>query len=136
MPKEFLELIRRGHEGFNRGDLSWVRDSVAEDVEWHPTGSFPGFEGVYLGHDAVDLWMETIRAEWSEFEVSMEEVLGEADDAVVIIERLWGRGRESGVETEMRIYVVYRFNEEGKVARRQAFTAREEALAALGSSDA
>jgi ketosteroid isomerase-like protein len=135
MPKEYLELIRRGHEGFNRGDLSWVRESVAEDVEWHPTGSFPGLEGVYRGHDAIDNWMETIRAEWAEFEVSMEEVLRETDDTVLIIERLWGRGRESGVETEMLIYAVYRFNDEGKVAWRRAFTSRDEALAALRSSD-
>lgn len=131
MPRENLELIRRGHEAFSRGDLSWVRGSVAEDVEWLPTGTFPGLEGVYRGVDAIDKWMATIRAEWEEFEVSLEEVLREEAEVIVIVERLWGRGRESGAEAEMRVFSVYRFNAEGKVTRRQAFTSREAALEAV-----
>jgi ketosteroid isomerase-like protein len=130
MPRENLELIRRGHEAFSRGDLSWVRGSVAEDVEWLPTGTFPGLEGVYRGVDAIDKWMATIRAEWEEFEVSLEEVLREEAEVIVIVERLWGRGRESGAEAEMRVFSVYRFDAEGKVTRRQAFTSREAALEA------
>jgi ketosteroid isomerase-like protein len=130
MPRENLELIRRGHEAFSRGDLSWVRGSVAEDVEWLPTGTFPGLEGVYRGVDAIDKWMATIRAEWEEFEVSLEEVLREEAEVIVIVERLWGRGRESGAEAEMRVFSVYRFDAEGKVTRRQAFTSRQAALEA------
>jgi ketosteroid isomerase-like protein len=126
-----LETIRRGQEAFNRGDLSTSREWVAEDVEWHPTESFPGVEGVYRGPDAMDRWMETIRAEWQEFEVSLDDVLHNEGDVLIITERLRGRGRESGAEVEMRIFAVYRFNSEGKVTSRKAFTAREEALAAL-----
>jgi hypothetical protein len=46
-------------------------------------------------------------------------------------ERLRGRGRESGVEVEMGLYAVYRFDASGKVTRRLAFTNADEALAAL-----
>ena len=84
MPRDHLETIRNGQRAFSQGDLSWVEDSVAEDVEWHPTGKFPGMEGVYRGHGAIDQWMQTIRAEWEEFEVTLEEVLREEDQAVVV----------------------------------------------------
>lgn len=51
--------------------------------------------------------MEALRAEWREFEVSIADVLTERDDAVLVVERLWGRGRDSGAEVEMRTYAIY-----------------------------
>ncbi len=126
-----METIREGHAAFNRGDNSWATTAAAEEVEWLPTGSFPGLEGVYRGPEAIERWMETIRAEWEEFGVSLAEVLEEGDDVVLIAERLWGRGRESGAEAEMTIFAIYRFNPQGKIVRREAYTSREAALAAL-----
>jgi ketosteroid isomerase-like protein len=126
-----VETIREGHEGFNRGDLTWAKTSVAEDVEWGTTEMFPGLAGVYRGPDAIEEWMETVRAEWEEFEVSLVEVLREEPNAIVVIERLWGRGRTSGAEAEMRIFALYRFNADGKISSRQVFMTPEAVLAAL-----
>lgn len=81
--------------------------------------------------DALDQWMESLRAEWQEFDVSLAEVLAEGDDAVAVAERLWGRGRESGAEVEMVVYSVYRFNAEGKLTLREAYTTAQEALETL-----
>ena len=131
MPRGHVETIQIGYEGFNRGDLTEAREILTEDVEWRTTGTFPGLEGVYHGPEALDEWMEALRAEWREFDVSLAEVLAEREDAVVVAERLWGRGRESGVEVEMRTYGVYRFNAEGKLTLREAYTSAEEALAAV-----
>ena len=126
-----MDTIQIGYDGFNRGDLTEAREIVTKDVEWKTTGTFPGIEGVYRGPDALDDWMESLRAEWQEFEVSLAEVLAETEHAIVVAERLWGRGRESGVEVEMHTYAVYRFNAEGKLTLREAFTSADEALAAL-----
>jgi ketosteroid isomerase-like protein len=63
------------------------------------------------------------------FEVTIDEVVKATDELVVESERLWGRGRESGVEVTMTIYAVYWFRA-GKVVRRRVFETREEALAA------
>jgi ketosteroid isomerase-like protein len=117
--------------GFNRGDLSWAKTEVAEDVAWGTTGAFPGLEGVYRGPDAIAEWMETVRAEWEEFEVTLAEVLWEEEDAIAVVERLWGRGRMSGAEAEKRVYSLYRFTADGKVASREVFMSPEDALAAL-----
>jgi hypothetical protein len=88
------EPRRSDFEG--HGDLTEAREIITEDVGRRTTGTFPGLERVYRGPNALDDWMEAFRAEWREFNVSLAEVLAENDDAIVVVERLWGRGRESG----------------------------------------
>jgi ketosteroid isomerase-like protein len=131
VPGRHVDTLQRGYDGFNRGDLTEARKNVTEDIEWHTTGVFPGIEGIYRGPDALDDWMETVRAEWQEFDVSLIELLAERADAIAVVERLWGRGRESGAEVEMNIYAVYRFTADGRIRLREAFGSADEALAAL-----
>jgi len=135
MSKETLATLRRGYEAFNRGDtaviLELVREVGTPDMEWGAIGAFPGVEGMYRGPEAIQEWMDVIRSAWEEFEVSLDEVLHDGDDVVVVAELLRGRGRGSGVEVEMRIFSTYWF-EERKLRRRAAFTERKEALEAAG----
>jgi len=138
MSEETLATLRRGYEAFNRGDTSVIREFAREvatpDVEWGATGAFPGVEDTYRGPEAMQGWMDIIRSAWEEFEVSLDEVLHDGDDILVVAELLRGRGRGSGVEVEMRIFSAYWF-EEGKLRRRAAFTERKEALEAAGLRD-
>jgi ketosteroid isomerase-like protein len=135
MSEEMLAMLRRGYEAFSEGSKSAIleisREIATPDVEWGATGAFPGVEGMYRGPEAIQEWMEIILSAWEEFEVSMDEVLHEGDDVVVVTELLRGRGRESGVEVEMRVYSAYWF-ENGKLRRRAAFTERRDALEAAG----
>ena len=135
MSEENLETLMRGYEGFNRGDISgareFTREAATPDLEWGATGTFPGVDAVYRGPGALEEWMKVIRSEWQEFEVTLDEVLHDGDDVLVVTELLRGRGRESGVEVEMRVFSAYWF-ENGKVRRRAAFTERKEALEAAG----
>jgi ketosteroid isomerase-like protein len=131
VPERHVDTLRIGHEGFNRGDLTEARGTVTEDVEWRTTATFPGIEGVYRGPDALDEWMNVVRAEWQAFEVSLAELLGEKEDAIAVVEHLWGRGRESGIEVEMNVYAVYRFSAEGRIRLREVFDTAGQALAAL-----
>jgi ketosteroid isomerase-like protein len=133
MSQEKLEVVRRGHDAFSRGDLSPLRRIVADDVDWGTTGSFPGLEASYRGPDALETWMDAVRAAWEWFEVTIDDVLRDEGDVLVIRERLRGRGRESGAEVDMRIISVYWFDA-GKVVKRRVFVNEPEALeaAALG----
>jgi ketosteroid isomerase-like protein len=63
--------------------------------------------------------------------VTLDEVLHDGGEVVVVTERLRGRGRGSGAEVEMRVFSAYWF-EGGKIRRREAFTEQKEALAAAG----
>lgn len=72
-----------------------------------------------------------VHSDWDDFEVSLDEVLHDRDDLVVVTERLRGRDRASGDDVEMRVYAAYWFEGE-KVRRRAASTSREAALEAAG----
>jgi|SRR5215203_5652125 len=130
MSQELIEQVLLGHEGFNRGDLSQAKANVTDDVEWGTTGTWPGLEDVYRGPEALDEWMQILHAEWETFEVSLDEVIRDDGEVVVLAERLSGRGKESGIEVEMQVFSVY-WSEEGKIVRRRSFRTREEALAAF-----
>jgi ketosteroid isomerase-like protein len=133
MSQENIETLKRGYEAFNRGDTSVVvelgREIATPDVEWGATGAFPGVEGMYRGPEAMQRWMEVIRSEWKDFEVTLDEILYDSGDVLAVTERLRGRGRESGAEVEMRVFSAYWF-QQGKLRRRAAFTEPEEALEA------
>ncbi len=135
MSEENVETLKRGYEAFNRGDASALLELAREigtpDVEWGATGAFPGVEGMYRGPEAMQEWMNVIRSEWEDFRVTLDEVLHVEGDVLVVTELLRGRGRESGVEVEMRVFSAYWF-EQGKLRRRAAFTERTEALEAAG----
>jgi ketosteroid isomerase-like protein len=131
MAGDHLKTMREAHASFNRGDPSWAERLATDDVEWGTSATFPGMEPVYRGASGIAEWMQVVLSAWEEFVVSLDEVTGESDNALAIVERIWGRGRGSGAEGEMKVYAVYRFTADGKVAKRQAFTTREEALAAL-----
>ena len=130
MSEELIEKILIGHEGFNRGDFSEAKASLADDVEWGTTGAWPGLDRLYHGPNALDEWMEVLYSEWETFGVSLDEVIRDDGDVVVLAERLSGCGRESGIEVEMQVFTVYG-SEQGKIVRRLSFRTREEALAAL-----
>jgi ketosteroid isomerase-like protein len=131
--QENLANLTRGYDAFTRGDMSTVTDLATPDVEWGAT-NFPGIEGVYRGPDGMRRWMDTIRSAWDEFEVTLDEVLHDRGDVVVVGERVRGRGRGSGAEVEMRVFSMYWF-EEGKVRKRSVFTERKAALEAAGLSE-
>ena len=134
MSEENLETLMRGYEGFNRGDISGMREVEGRRLLPIWNGEPPGpFRGLMPCTEAPGRlgWMKVIRSEWEEFEVALDEVLHDGDDVLVVTELLRGRGRESGVEVEMRVFSAYSF-ENGKVRRRAAFTERKVALEAAG----
>ena len=131
---EMLETLRRGYEAFSRGDMSAVAGLTTRDVEWGTTGAFPGIDGLYRGPEVIQQWADAIHSDWGDFEVSLDEVLHDGGDVVVVAERLRGRDRARGDDVEIRIYAAYWF-EDGKVRRRAASTSRKVALEAAGLRD-
>ena len=131
MSQEQLANLRRGHEAFSKGDVPAIMDVATSDVEWGATGAFPGLEAVYRGPEGVQAWVDTIRSVWEKFEVTLDEVVCDEGDLLVVAELLRGRGVGSGVEVEMRVYSAYWFKG-AKVRKRSAFSERNAALEAAG----
>jgi ketosteroid isomerase-like protein len=132
MSQENLEIMRRGYEAFNRGDLASAVADFAPEFEWVATGVVPGVEGVYRGPEAYRRFMELWWSEFDDPHIEVHELI-EAGDQVLASLTLRGRGKQSGVETTWDIWHLWTV-ETDRVIGQQVFTSRDDALEAAGLS--
>jgi ketosteroid isomerase-like protein len=124
-----LQLVMRGWELWNRGDMEGALELVHPDVEWRPGPLLLDVEKLYRGRDGV-------RRFWDEFmtpfeSISIEPVRHASEGEEVVIEgHFTARGRE-GVTGDVSVYHRYTLRD-GRLARFQAYPSWEEALAAAG----
>ena len=126
-------LALRGYEAFNRGEVDEALALFAPDVVWH-TYLVPGpGGGTYHGHAGVrELWADA-RNIFGDFRNEPERLIA-AGDRLVVMVRICGWGKESGVEVEAKIAHIHTFRN-GRVVRVQSYEDREEALRAVGVLD-
>lgn len=124
-----LELLKRAHEAFNRGDIPAAQELLHPDVEWGTAGAFPGVERVYRGHKGFALWVQEVREPWSSFDVWLE-LIWEDESSLAVEERLRGRGAGSGAETVWQVWSLYDIVE-GRLVRRRSWDNEAALRAAL-----
>jgi ketosteroid isomerase-like protein len=127
---ENVEIVCRGYEALNRGDIDAALEDIDREIEWS-TYLVPGpGGGIYLGHEGVrELWHD-VRNVFEGFGNDPEQLI-DAGDKVVAFITVRGRGKESGVAVEARIAHLHTLRA-GKVVRVQSFEDRKEALRAAG----
>ena len=130
MSQENVEMVRRGFEAFNRGDLEGVAAEFAPDFEYVASGTIPGVGGVYRGPEGYRRFQEAFWAEFADGRAEINELI-EAGDQVLVSATVRGRGKQSGVEASWDFWQLWTV-QDGKVVRGQAFISRAEALEAAG----
>ena len=133
MSQENVEIVRRGLESFNRGDLDGMLADVAPDCEYVTTGSVPGVEGVYRAPEGVRRFITQFADEFDEMRIELHELV-DAGDQVLVSMTLRGRGSQSGVDADWHVWQLWTVRER-RVLRGQGFTSREAALEAAGLSE-
>jgi ketosteroid isomerase-like protein len=134
MSEANVEMARRGYEAFNRGDIDGAVADFAPDFEYVvAAGGLPGFGEVARGREGFRRFVETF---WREFDKPNLEVheLIDAGDQVVVSTTMRGRGKHSGAETSLDLWVVWT-ERNGAVVRAQEFESKAEALEAAGLSE-
>jgi uncharacterized protein len=125
------ELVRRGYEAFNRGDLQGVlglfhpelRSDVLADSLMAET--YHGPEGFVK--------MVAENAEMFEaYRNHPEEVVELSEEHILVVVRSEARGRISGAEVEGRLVHLWTWRD-GKAIRFEAFRTEEEARRAAGA---
>jgi uncharacterized protein len=125
MPEEHLDIARQGIEAYNRGDLEAIFELVTHDVEFVvPVGM--ANSGRYVGREGFEAMMGQWEEAWDEFRVEIEDLVEEGDAVVVSVSQ-FGRGRGSGIETQMGAAHLMRFRH-GRLSRWRLCETREEAL--------
>ena len=124
------KIALRSYEAFNRGDLEGALAVFHPEIVWH-TYLVPGpGGGTYHGYEGVrELWSDA-RNIFGDFRNEPERLICVGDRLLVMV-RICGWGKESGVAVEAKIAHIHTF-EEGKVVRVESYEDREEALALLG----
>jgi ketosteroid isomerase-like protein len=100
-----------------------------KDAEiWHPEG-WPE-PGPTVGRRAIKRQFETVRQEWTDGHLIVDEIEGRGDWVVARV-RWQARGGESGAHVEVRWSAATRFDGE-LIAEVRYFWSHEDALAAAG----
>jgi ketosteroid isomerase-like protein len=129
MPPRNIEIVRRGYDAWNRGDLAAILELVDPNFEWHEASEVPGGVHVYT-REQFESYLMSLERHWEMFKFETQE-LREAGDLVVadVLER--ARGRASGVEVTQRFVHVWTMRN-ARACRMRAFLDKGEAMRAAG----
>jgi hypothetical protein len=116
---ENVATIRSLYEAFGRGDIPYILDRLAPNVEWHAPVTVPFSKGLYRGPGEVAQFFAGIVEHIAEPSVETHEFLAVGDRVVVLL-RFRGWGKESGVPFEAPEAHVWRLSG-GKVVEEQTY---------------
>ena len=109
--QEDAELVRRGYEAFNNGDMETLSGLFAEDAVWYPAGSGV-LSGKKQGRDAVLAYFGELgtRSQGS-FRATVKDVVG-GENHTIGIQQSHAQSNGKTMDTEAVIAFVIR---DGKV---------------------
>jgi ketosteroid isomerase-like protein len=135
MPRENVELMRRGLDAYNRRNVEAMLELVDPEVEWYAALDvlLGGEATAYVGRDGIRELFENIDDTFSSLHVDVTEIR-DLDDRVLATGHLRMRGRQSGAEVSSEVGWVVEFRD-GRVLRVRTFLDPAEAFDAAGVSD-
>jgi ketosteroid isomerase-like protein len=123
---EAADIICGMYDALNRGDIRGSAGYLHPEAELHQPLELPD-AGSYVGKSefirGIGLWLEG----WDEFRFEPSEIEEEDDGLVVMRVRLWGRGRDSGIETTWGAFHAWSVRD-GKAYRCVVRATRDQAL--------
>src|SRR5262245_17995955 len=134
MSEENVEIVLQQLDAFNRRDADAFVAVLSTDVEWEDPTFWSEGARTYQGRAEVREWLNRILEPWDSIHIKANEIAQTSDDQVFVDLALTGRGKASGVETELRHWVVAWFAN-GLCTRRRVFQYRDEALEAAGLAE-
>jgi ketosteroid isomerase-like protein len=123
-----LEVVQRGIDAFQRGDLGAWLAHMDEHVVWLPVKNFPDSRPRH-GHEEVLQFAEDWIGPWDRYELETQE-LGEVGDVVVWTVRFIATKEGSAMRADEEMTSVFSVSR-GKVIKIEWFWKREEAERAL-----
>jgi len=121
-----VESARRGIDAFNRGDVEALAADTTKDVELFAAlgGAVEG--GGFHGRTGIEAYFQITAETWSEFRILAED-FSDLGDRVLVVGRIWGRGKGSRVPVEAPNAIVMDFRG-GKAWRIHSYFNQAEAL--------
>ena len=130
MSEENVEILRRGYEAYERGELDAVVADFAPDCEYVAAGIIPGRIGTTVGQRDTKIFIAWLDEEFIDSHLQIEALI-DAGDSVVAGVTISGQGRRSGITGTFTFWQVWRLSN-GKIVHGQGFVDKAEALEAAG----
>jgi hypothetical protein len=128
---EELELIRRGYDAWNRGDIRAVIDLTHPDFRWDDPPEIVGARGG-KGRRAFERYLRSFAQVWDVLRCEPEEYWT-AGELLLVVVTGGGRGKRSGAWVERRFFHVWTIRD-GRAARMEGYVEEHDALERLKSA--
>ncbi len=129
-----MEIARRAAEAFNQRDVDGLFAELATpDFEWFPAIVRALGGGGYRGREGVEEFAADTRENWEELQTVPEE-FRDLGNCVLVLGRIVGRGRGSGVPVDAPIANILDFRD-GRIWRSRVYFDRAEALRVAGRQE-
>jgi ketosteroid isomerase-like protein len=131
MSQENVEVVRRMLQAFADGGLNVMAEFWDPDIDRRAAQGALDDIGEMHGPIAVRRHIQDWIDTFDDFSVVVEELRDVGDDRVLTIQRLKGRAKLSGTETDLR-YAMVSTVRDGKVVRGREYLRVEDALEVVG----
>ena len=128
MGEREVALIRQGYEDFNKGDLAAWAENLQPDFVVSDREELPDPQ-TYQGAEGATQAAAEAGEEFDDYRIEPDEIL-DLGDHILVVATQSGTGKVSGVPVEGPIVHLWRMRD-GIAASMQAFSTKEQALAAL-----
>jgi uncharacterized protein len=131
MSQENVEIVRRGFEAWNAGDMDALREIFDPGIVWRAPEGWPE-PGPYIGREAVMRQQEQLRGTWDSDSFQLISDFIDVGDRVAV-RYIW-RGVGQGPESNIELTGVFTVRK-GTISHIEFFWDHAEALEALGLSE-
>jgi ketosteroid isomerase-like protein len=132
MSQENVEVATQAIEAFNGSDVDAFAVLTTPDFEWSP--SMVAIEGtIFRGREGIERYFATLNSAWEKFHIHRDR-FRHAENLVVMLGRLEGRGMGSGVPVDAWLGMVFDFRG-GMISRIRGYLDHAEALRAAGLAE-
>ena len=129
-----MKTVGDAAEAFNRGDLDTWLEYIADDIDYRAIEGAPDDQGPIRDKHALRAYVQDWQDTFDDFTSEPVELIDAGEDRVVAVNRISGRAKLSGAETDLTYAALYTFRD-GKVVRGREYWTRDEALEAAGLSE-
>jgi ketosteroid isomerase-like protein len=132
MSEENVEVAAQAISAFNRSDVEAFATLTTPDFEWSP--SMVAIEGeTFLGREGIETYFGRLDEAWEKFHIHRDR-FRDSRDLVVMLGRLEGLGKSSGVPVDSSLGIVFDFRD-GAISRIRGYLDHAGALEAAGLSE-
>ena len=132
MSRENVEVAKRAIDAFKEETSTAFAALTTRDFEWSP--SMVAIEGeIFRGREGIEKYFASLDNAWERFHILRDRFRTLAD-IVIMLGRLEGRGKGSGVPVEASLGMVFDCRD-GMISRIRGYLDHGEALRAAGLSE-